>query len=603
MMIRQRWRAVATLALACVWAAGAPARAAEPQAQAVQTALNQVPAEAPIVVLMPNLAGLSQKLLMLNDALALKLPYLSDSLAELKMTLGASRGMRDDGPLMIVPTGIGAKAGNEAPPMLVFFPVSDYAAFVGNYNGNPADAVASLVLPGQRPGFARKLEGFALVSPSKQAVEAYKPGNAAAAWNTSLGKLAAPYLASSDAMLLMNVAAMSPRLIPMFTEEMADARARAETADGTPQARASARSAQEMFNGIVMPWLRDTSGALVALEIAEDGVALTTTTQFKPGSPLAAIYGTGGESAPLLGRLANQGFVLAGAINTQGLAVQQIADGLVARAAAGGGGPMVDLLKRAVPIAVGAKGFGTVYYIPQAGGAVGTLLTGVTIMESADAKGLLATCRKFIEDLNDVKVPIAVDAAGAKAGAGAGVITYKTGYLPAFLQMEGVAADQYKVNFELPPSVSEGMGKYGPVVMMLGGSGQGGYLAPTGNYVMMTSVTDSQLVRQALQSARVETGLGTNPLVTQVRGRLTPKPSAEAYLSVQGVVRSINPVMSMLAMPAMTVPADMPPIGAGATLQNNAIAARLFLPTPVLRWVRDMTRPPEAEGAAPPSAK
>src|SRR5689334_14436438 len=146
-------RAVGLLLLALTF--GVPARAD-------LALLDQAPADSPVVIYVPSLSQLSQKLATFNDAAGLGMPNLVDALGMFKQQLGATKGLKDDGAMMIVITDphiVEAADTGNGPPTLLFLPTSDYGALVTALGGKPEDAIASVTMPGKRPGFARKLEG------------------------------------------------------------------------------------------------------------------------------------------------------------------------------------------------------------------------------------------------------------------------------------------------------------------------------------------------------------------------------------------------------------------------------------------------------------
>src|ERR1051325_6350845 len=104
-----------TWALAiAVLAAGSPLRAAEPDV------LKLVPDQAQLVVVIPNLADLSDKLGKVATALNVPMPELQQPLQQLKGMLGIQKGLNDQGSFAFAMPSIPL---GTPPQVLVFIPV------------------------------------------------------------------------------------------------------------------------------------------------------------------------------------------------------------------------------------------------------------------------------------------------------------------------------------------------------------------------------------------------------------------------------------------------------------------------------------------------
>lgn len=573
-----------------------PARAVE------MAVLDQAPAEAPVVIVVPSLSKLNQKIAMMNDAMGLHLPQLADALSTFKQSLGIGEGLREDGALIVALTSVEGMDGPGEPPMVLLMPVSDYATFVKNFHGDATQEIAALTMPGGQPGFVKKSEGYAVMGPKREVVEAYKPGNAAAALQKAAGKLGKRFMDGSDAFVFINLQLMAPKLQPKIQQELARAMERVGAQPGTQANPELAKAFMKMYGDATTAVLRDSTAAILGADINELGVGLTGTIQFKPDSAVAKLIPNGGESAGALVKLPNQPYLVATGIDFEGIAVKQIIDQALAYIPKDQGGAMLEMVRKSLPLVSLIKNVGQAYYVPAGGAAGGlgaSLFNGVSIASVSDANAYVQGYKDYITSLNNLRIEMGDGAAPPPAGGAnppAEALVFNTKYTANALQIDGVSVDQFEIQYNLPRSVMQQMGQLGPLMMMLGGQGQSGYLATVGNQVVMTTTPNANLVRQALASLKEEKGLGAAETLSQVRANLPPKPTMEIYLSMAGIVSTANGFMGMMGQPPIQVPADLPPVGMGLSIEESGAAGRWFVPVPVVKFVMDTYNAMNAAG-------
>ena len=104
---------------------------------------------------------------------------------------------------------------------------------------------------------------------------------------------------------------------------------------------------------------------------------------------------------------------------------------------------------------------------------------------------------------------------------------------------------------------------------------------------MTTTSLNEEVVRQALASLKDTKGLGTQATIGQVRSNLTAKPSIDMYVGIAGIMTTANSFLAVMGQQPIQVPADLPPVGMSATVQDAGAASRLFVPIPVVRFIKD----------------
>ena len=591
------------LALICILAVTFTSSAMGQNA-ALPEVLNLAPADAPIVTVIPRLSGLSQKIAKLNEqALHSSVPHMFDVLSTFKAMTGIGAGLNDNGSLMVVVTSANMAV---KPPMVIVLPVLDYAAFVGNFGGNADEPVATVTLPNGAAGFAKQIDDYAVLGESKEEVENYQPGRAIDAVSAKIGATGKRCLTTSDVMMIFDIAALAPVLEPAIQEmrNNFDAVANQMPPD-MPVAGNSVTIMMTLYVNAFNALVRDTSAIVVSLDITNDGVGLASTAQFKPNSHLARIFTTGGGGAQQLNRLPKQPYWLASGIDLRGIATSTLAADLIAafqnqnteETPDEDPFKMVPMVTQAARLIQQTTAMATVYYQPaQPVMMGGNFINGVAIYETTDGRAYTQAMQEYFQIMNDFfgKLnELTQQAAGHAAPDGHTAhepqpqVSISAKYTPNALQVDGIAVDEYEIQYTFPDEMMQDMGPAGPMMMMMmGGAGQSGYVATKGNRVIMTTTRDAQVLQQAMAAIDQDTGLGTDDAINIVRrtGGVLPNSSMESYISIPGVMHSVNMFTGMMGMPPIQVPADLPPMATSASVENHGIAARLHIPIEVIQF-------------------
>ena len=572
--------------------------------------LNLAPANAPVVVVVPSLSGLSQKIAKLNqDALGSSVPYMFDVLSTFKAMTGISTGLNDNGSLMLVVTSaqIAAK-----PQMVMVIPVLDYAAFVGNFGGNAADPIATLAPPHGSAGFAKQIDQYAVVGESREDVENYQPGRAIDPIAAKVGTTGKRCLTTSELMVIIDIAALAPVLEPAL-QEMRNSLGEvsnqmAQMPQGPPPGAELVPIMMTVYMNAIDALVRDTSAIVTGLDISPQGVSWTGSAQFKNDSHLASIFTTGGGAAQQLDRLPNQPYWMASGMDLRGIATPTLAQDLLAafqnqneEDAEQDPFKLGLLIQQTAQLITQTTAMSTVYYQPaQPVMMGGNFLNGVAVYETTDAPAYTQTIQEYFQtmgefftQINDLAQQAAAHANPEENGLPQSQqpMSISTQYTPNALQVNGNAVDEYEIKYTFPPEMMQDMGPAGPMMMMMmGGASQSGYVTTKGKFVVMTTTRDPQALQQALDAVDKNTGLGTNAAIKQVRQTgVLPNSSMESYLSIPGIMQSVNMFTGMMGMPPIQAPADLPPIASSFNVEDHGIATKLHIPTKVIQFCYSAT--------------
>jgi len=578
-------------------------------------ALDAASSDAAVVVAIPSLENASRKLAKLNDALELGNPQMADALTFMKDTYGMREGLNESGAAMLVIPDAGALAeamkdgSGKRPEPAMLMPVSDYGAFVGNFGGDPGESITSLEMPGKRPAFARSIEGYAVLSPSREVVAAYEPGGSGAAMLEKAGQMNRQVIEGGDAFALVNVEALGAALKPQIDQMMQVAESQMEArAESDPNFAANlpmAKAMLQVYGQVARQTLSDGSYMAAGLSIEEAGVNTSASASFKPDTYLAKAFAGAEEDASgeFLRRLPGGSYIAAAALNLRGVDVSRLVEDTMS-ALPQDAGPMVEMVRSFMPLMKVTQGMAQVSYPPQGNNVSQSLFGGVTLIETSDPSSYREGIKAYVESLEGRTMPMGP----AANGEGQQELTFEVAYRENDIEVDGTAVDLYEVSYTFPPEMMAQMGQFGGLMAMFGMQSQKGYVATKADHVVMTNTTDTAMLRRALTSVAGQEGLGSHETMRQVREtHLTPQPAAEGYLSVNGVVETVNTVMAMFSGGQATpieAPADLPPIAGSVSVENGSVMKRLHVPMRSIQYVKKLADqfgalgPPRAGGGA-----
>ena len=597
-MNRGRSITAKVVAILSLWVTVSPTVAAD-----LPEILDQVSDNPAIVVVVPNMAQLSDKVAQLATVLGIHdNPQMNDLLGQLKQEAGFINGVQDDGSLAVVFPDINEAIEQDRDPSVVMLvPVSDYKAFVENFEGDASQPVAELTMKYSRKGYAKKMGGYAVFGDAraKDAVAEYQAGGSSDQIAKVAGHVGTRCLTSSDAAVIVNVAKMAPKLQDLLDQGMEEIHREFEADKDDPQFQQFvpvASMAIEAYEKAARAVLRDTQSLVIGLDLNVAGIGVSQTIQFKTGSYLASLFPGGGGAAGQLAKIADQPYLIAQSLDLRGLAIDKLIDELLAvfpDTQEGDGqiaklmGDVKGILSDSAELLRTVKGGAVAYLPPNDPAAMGmgqSIFRGVNIYET-DGKIDGEMMPKIFESYNNL-----LQQMHALAGDDQPQIAYDVTYTPNVMEIEGVSVDQYQVQIQYPPEMMQQMGPMMPFMAMMGATGQTGYYAATDDHMIMTTVPDPQLVKQALVSIKDNKGLGTQGPIQKLRAESLPtNPAVEFYVSVGGFVDTASMFMGMMMGQPLPVeaPDDLPPVAWAMSVEGSGLVGRMYVPVAILEFGRE----------------
>src|SRR5205814_3135471 len=245
--------------------------------------LDQVPEQALVVVKVTNLQGFSTKLgkLCTDLQIVAQVPPLADPLGALQEKLKMQNGLDKSGDAVFAFLDPGVTDGNEEESVLLLWPVSDYKAFVANFEGAKEDGgVTEAKFPdSDKPAYIANWGKYAAMSPSK-AIVGLKPTGIHVAGAT------AKEMSTKDICMLANMKQLKTKLQPDLAKAKEEALGEMEknmAGDSAKFAPVVKALVGQFFN-VADSSLRDAQNATVGISLGENGINTTIMSEFEPRS-------------------------------------------------------------------------------------------------------------------------------------------------------------------------------------------------------------------------------------------------------------------------------------------------------------------------------
>ncbi len=556
-----------------------------PAALGQTPAMDRVPAGAPVIVTVPNLAKLEAAFALMEKTFGID-PK-EGPLADFKIheTL-ALDGINKDGSLALaVVAGEGGEVDFEAedPQVILIVPVTDYARFAAAGGADPQGPVGEWnAFEDGEPAFCKNIgNGFAAVGSDRALVEAFKgtPGNSASHVKL-MGANGRAVLDTSLLTVVTDLQALAPQIKEGFDGAKGQLEGMAQMAG-----QADAGSTGAAIDALGEALTRDGQAGVFGFTAAESGLSVNLAAQFREGTETAGYFNAKGKAASLLERVPNQAYLFAAAIDTASPALKQALKTVYARAEADGDGAPEGITQALLKTLDTLDGGAFVLGNPPGGVMTGLFTSSSMYARTRDPSAFTAVFKKAVDSMNGKTVQ---------------GFTYQTSYKPKEKTVGGVSADQWSIRMQVDPNDPNAQQSMMAMNMMFGMDlGPSGYLAPVDGGLVTTFSSSTQLLEQAV-SASKGGGLTTDAGVKSVQGALPADRTIEGYFGVKSLLEIFIGFAAMMGgAPEIDVPQDLPPIGFGGTTTDGGVRLVVFAPTQVLTTIRKFAEAGENMGEGP----
>ncbi|MBB6430194.1 hypothetical protein [Algisphaera agarilytica] len=586
---------VATATAVCLAGPSAWAQDAPAAAPMVTTTLDQAAEGAEIVIMIPSMSGLSEAIagFATETGLDQVAPELDDGLGAFKRQMGWLEGVDDEGAMLVVITDLAdaidsaVQDGDKEPSAMMLVPVSDYKAFVAQLGGDPMADITSVSYD-SFDGFSKEQNGYALMGETLESVQAYAAGKQGQAITKAMGPLVTEYLNGGDALIYVDMASLAPSLNLAIDRAMEEiGREMGDPNNDIPAAfKGTLDTIIRFYEAYGRTLVDGNDKVLLSADFGDGGLGLTISSMLTKDSELASYFtptdkaGDSTNAAGLLATLPDKSYIYASSVDSTQLGINAMIE-KIDEVLGGEDAGFLAMYTESFAMMKDVKGAASVFYAPNpAAMMAGGFYTSLTLYDVDDAEAFKAQNKANFEKLGGMKITLPE----MEAGQGEQEITFTTTYTDKALVIEGVEVDQFQMNMNLPPAM---MQQFGPMAMLMGNSGTGGYIAAKDGKVLVSTVADTQLITQGLQAIGQDDGIGSAGTIATMRDNNLPADaSMEAYVSLAGIAETANPFLLMFSPNGqqLDIPADLPPLGMGGASDGEALALRMFVPHEVVKF-------------------
>jgi|GEM_PF-4175984 len=576
-----------------------------------QRALDMVPANAHVAVVVPNPGALSKSINELTGSLGLTemLPGLFAMMGQpgmgaefeldvwgmAKGMMGIGQGIDDNGPIILVLDLTQDDQGQilDEPKITIITAVTNYEDFLANFGGDEKKEIADVRLTDGSTAYIRHVNNFAVMAETQKDAEAYTPGKNAKGLLRKAGEYGRKAIQSGELVYYVDLEAMRKGL----GEDMKwlDAKQTRATEEAREQGGDEAAKATETVTSSLRKMLGDAQAMVASYDISSDGFGTSTTIQFKPGSESAKQFAGTQTKGSLLSKLPDDQYVFALAADADALHIKDWIGPIMKlmETSSDAGMGMVKQLPAVMDLIASSNRVAYAFYTPQPQSVMNSFdWKIIATTESDDAAKLMQSYEKLITEMNGMKVTTAE-----------GEVQYETNFMRDAVEISEEKVSQYEVKFQIPMQMLQQMGGAGAMASMF--TTQMGYIAQVDNYVVTSSGTNPLHMTAAIEALKQDGGLNSQAALKAARTNNQPDYLvAEGYFNMSGLLSAVAPLFIANFMPNQEyeVPQDLPPLSMGMGMHNGGAAMQMYLPARsikevmhVVQLVQSAMQPPQMQ--------
>ena len=566
--------------------------------------LDLVPADSEMFAVVPSLSGMNDNIAKLSVATGWEemAPGSENLLQQVKSAIGLGEGVNDAG-AMIAIVGINEK-GMEDERTYWLVPVSDYKTFVETKGGSASEAVTSIGLKQEGDTFAKKYGDYALLSPSRKAIDAYQPGKASAVFLRNIGKAGTDYTEKADLFIYVDASTLAETFGPMAIDQMMRD-AEESIKPGAPdfeQQQKMVLAYTELVQNLFKTIAQDADAVGFAVRVNENGIVVSESLGFKPESEISSFLPGGPSTAQsLLAQMPAQPWIFTSTIDFKSFNYAKVFEDV--KKYFGPLNPLInEMYTAATPIIDKTEGQTTVLYVPNQT-SVGGLLNQVQFYKTDNTDALIGDIKGYMQKLGEVRLPRKDFGMAERQIEEENMLPepemgFITSWTDDVLDLDGVKVSQYSFTMSLSPEMMQQMG---PMAFLLG-QGYNGYVAAKDGYVIQTTTLDQQLLQKALDNIGKMDGLGGIDEITRTRAAYLPKNAAmEMYLNISGIANAANNYLPLFEMPPIQVPAGLTPVAMAMGIEDNSTVLVTYVPSDNIKFLIDTVKTlQQTQEVAPP---
>ncbi|MGH7176240.1 MAG: hypothetical protein ACREJC_02565 [Tepidisphaeraceae bacterium] len=545
--------------------------------------MDQVPEDALVVLKIRNLTATSGKLgkFMTDLGVAAMEPGLADPLTFLTKKANISQGLKADGELAAVFLDPAKTAESPDNSMVLLIPVTDYAAFLGNFaDAKTEDGVSELKMgDSPKPGYMSDWGGFAALSPSKTIV-AKKPS----AMLKVAGAATAQELSGKDVILFANFVGLRAQLLPVLQGSKDEILAQVESGVKSEEKMAKfAPVIRTVVSQVILmgeSFLRDANSASVGLNFGADGINLTVMAEFEKGSYLGDVVAMEKctDEQFLRGLPTGKYLFFGGGCENSKVALKVIDDFVapILKEVNAMGPEMsaandyMDSL-RAYIAAIKGQAIG---FVAPTGALGQEAIIQFINVSAGDGAAQSAAYQRMLQAQEEL-----MKSFGAAADA------WKTTFTPAAKVLDGVSFDNISTVFNMNAQDPMGMQQAQIMAMLYGPGGVNVLMGPAGDNLIMASGVRDPILSATIKAIKENAApLADLPGVKSVSANLPKIRAAALFVPVDEIVNTgLTYAKQFGAGLQVQLPPDLPPIGFTISTEGTAAKIDAYVPSTLVQ--------------------
>lgn len=539
-----------------------------------------VPADALVVLKANNIQQVSDDFAALSREWALDQvnPAFADPVAAFRQESGINEGVdfSADGAIYLA----NGNLEGEQPPMVILIPITDYQAFLGNFqNVRQTDGVDTADLPNaDEPAYFANWGEYAAMSPMAELVKTQPEETIQFAGVTG------ERVEERDLVLYANFTQLGPMLQQAMQEQGAREQFMQEFNNSFADAPEGVQKYQPVFQaaasqvfGAVEAFLRDTEAATWSLDFdPEAGISSNVVAQFKPDSYLGSTLPTleTADGSMLTGLPEGTYLMYGGSVGDAELSSKLFEDFA---------GPILaelDNIEGAEPVkqyveqvkqviaATESSRFGLLAPTGQMGGSP---LIQQVLIQNGQADQIFEATKQMAQAMPELMQQFAAEANVPQGQ----MPDVSTSFTEDAKTVEGVSFAKFSTQLPQNDPMQAMM-----MNMVFGPEGQVTYAAVIdGSYVTVGGLTDAQIAEVVNAVQNEADPLSDKPGVDLVNENLPEQQTGVFYVNVGEIARTgLGFAQAFGQAPPVEIPQDLPPIGMAFGPAENAVQAGLFIP-------------------------
>lgn len=541
----------------------------------------QAPADALVVIRVNNLEQVSGRLgkLARDLGIAAMVPPAQDPLGAVQDALGIANGLNKAGDAAFVV--IDPDQAGDGEPVYLVLPVSDYAAFLGNFAGAKTEGAVSEIQFGRggQPSYMANWGDYAVISPNRSLVGA-KP-----AQSFKVSPAAEREATSKDMVMIANIASVRGKLMPLLAEGRAEfiENALSELPDDekAQKYKPAISVALNQLVNVAEAFLRDGTNSTVGLSFAGDGIGITVLSEFAPESYLGTTVGLleNTQDSMLSGLPAGR-YLAYGGTSGETVMTNKIIDDVAAPILAevrkldgDDAASILSFFESVKQFSSESKGGRFGMFVPEVNIGETPLIQGLYIVEGDGAK-IDAAYRSLVQSQMNM-----LSSFGLQPAEMATTVT------PAAKTVGGVEFTLYRTSLPENPNDPDVAQARQMFQILYGTENADAYTGVAGGKFLSTVGLSDDQMSLAVDAAKAGTApLADNAAVKAVAAQLPKDRVMAFYVQVDEILSTGMTAANQFGLPAnVQLPPDLPPIGITAAKDGTAIRIDVNVPSTLVQ--------------------